>query len=92
MFYSKVLMIRSKAEVKEGPNSPNSKESYSFQGQSARYKHWLNLHLDWIEDNFITRQPELYKRLCQHNVEGQYVKTLPTFPVTIRNSNETGEM
>ena len=30
--------------------------------------------------------------MYQHNIEGQSRKTLPTFPVSIGNAKETGEM
>ena len=40
----------------------------------------------------MTREPELFNRLFQQNIEGQSGKKLPTFTVHIVNSKETGEM
>ena len=52
---------------------------YSFQRQSAQSKHWLDIDLDWIADNFMTREPEFCKRLFQGNIEGQYEKNFLHF-------------
>ena len=32
-----------------------------FQGLSARSQRWFDIYFDWIEVNFITREPDLYK-------------------------------
>ena len=51
----------------------------------------FDIDIEWVEDNLMTRDPELYNRLFQRNVEEQSGKELPTFPIPIRNSKETGE-
>ena len=38
---------------------------FKFQGQSARSQLWFDLDLDWIETNFSTRDPDLYKKQFQ---------------------------
>ena len=35
---------------------------FKFQGQSARSQRWFDLEFDWIEVNFSTREPDLYKK------------------------------
>ena len=40
----------------------------------------------------MKREPEFFKSLFQHNIEGQARKKLPTFTVLIGISKETGEM
>ena len=37
----------------------------------------------------MTREPELFKHLFQCNIEGQAVKIVPTFHVSIGNGKET---
>ena len=63
-----------------------------FQGQPSRSDNWLYLDLDWIEDNFTTREPELYKRIFKRNIEGKNGIELPKFSSVIGNTKETGEM
>ena len=42
----------------------NKNESkFKFQGQSGRSRLWFDLDLDWIDINFSTREPDLYKKL-----------------------------
>ena len=36
-----------------------------FQGQSGRSRLWFDLDLDWIDINFSTHEPYLYKKLFQ---------------------------
>ena len=64
-------------------NHEESELTYQFQGQYARSKHWLNLDPDWIKDNFITREPEHFKRLCLKNIPVQTNKYWFTFSVPI---------
>ena len=59
---------------------------YLFQVQSTGLNHWFDLDIKWVEENFITREPQYYKRLFQTNIEGQSGLTYPIFPVTIGNS------
>ena len=40
----------------------------------------------------MTREPEFFKRMFQHNIEGQAVKTHPAFIAPVRNVKETGEI
>ena len=42
-------------------NNNRNKAKFKFQGQSARSQRWFDLDFDWIELNFITREPDFYK-------------------------------
>ena len=57
-----------------------------FQEFSARLKHWFDLDIEWIGENFSTREPQFYKKLFQSNIEGKYGSKYPTLPVPIGNS------
>ena len=63
-----------------------------FQGQSARPKHWFDLDIEWIEENFSTREPQFYQRLFQSNIEGQAGSKYSTFTVTIGYAKEIGDI
>ena len=46
--------------------SENKKEidktkKYNFQGQSAGSRRQFDLDHEWLEENFMTREPDLYK-------------------------------
>ena len=73
-------------------NTEKTKRKCLFQGQSTISKHWFDIDIQWVEENFSTRESQLYKRMFQINIEGQYRLTYPTFTVTIRNSKNTGEI
>ena len=60
---------------------------FKFQGQSARSKRWFDLDLDWIEVNFSTREPDLYKKLFQGHDDTQDINTFKCFQVPIGNTN-----
>ena len=40
---------------------------FKFQGQSARSQQWFDLDFDCIEVNFITREPDFYKKILCHD-------------------------
>ena len=40
----------------------------------------------------MRREPEFFKRLSKCNIDGQSRRRIPTFPVPIGNSKETGEI
>ena len=56
-----------------------------FQGLSARSQSWLDLDFDWIEVNFITREPDLYKKLFESHDDTQDTNTFKSFQVPIGN-------
>ena len=36
-------------------------ETYLFQGQYERFKHWFDIDLEWVEEIFMTREPEFLR-------------------------------
>ena len=80
-------------EESKNKKSNGSKESeltYLIQGKSEISQHWFNLDTDWIEDNFMTRQPEFFKRLYCKNIPDQANKYWFTFSFTfgsVKNSS-----
>ena len=66
--YVQVVMLRQKDLKITEANKNKNKAKLKFQGQSARSQGWFDLDFDWIEENFSTREPELYKKIFQsHN-------------------------
>ena len=59
---------------------------FRFQGQSARSQRWFDLYLDWIEVNFITSEPDFYKKLFQIHDNTQDINTFKLFQVPIGNA------
>ena len=55
-------------------------------------KHLFDLDIEWVGENFSTREPQFYNRLFQNNIEGQSGITYPIFPVPIGNTKETGKV
>ena len=46
-------------------NNNKNEAKFKFQDQSARSQRWFDLGFNWIEVNFSTREPDLYKKICQ---------------------------
>ena len=63
--YAQVFMIHRR-------ESDNKKEiwdkKYKFQGQSARKKHWLDLDHKWLQEYFMTHEPDFYKNYIKLNL------------------------
>ena len=64
--YAQVFMIRQK-------DSDNKKEKlktkkYNFQGQSSISIHWFDINHEWLEENFMTREPYFYKNYIKQVV------------------------
>ena len=62
---------------------------FKFQGKLARSQLWFDFDLDWIEINFITREPDLYKKKFQSHDDTQDGNTFKSFQVPIRNLNDS---
>ena len=78
--------------VQKKDTGEKPKMKYLFQLQSVILKHWFDLDIELVEENFSTREPQFYKSLFQTNVEVQDGIKYPIFPVPIGNSRETGEI
>ena len=48
-----------------------TKIKYLFQGQSVISQNWLNFDTDWIEENVMTREPDLFKWIYHKHIPGQ---------------------
>ena len=35
-------------------------KTFNLQVQSARTKHWFGLDREWLKENFMTHEPDLY--------------------------------
>ena len=59
--YAQVVKI-SRNDLKFIAENRNKNEAkFKFQGQYERSHRWFDLDFDWIEVNFSTREPDLYK-------------------------------
>ena len=65
ILYAQVIMLRRKYLKFVALNKNKNEAKFKFQGQSARSQRWFDLDFDWIEVNFSTREPDLYKKLFQ---------------------------
>ena len=52
--YFHIFIIQSKTEVEQGEIFSKTKGTYHFQKQSEISKHWFDLDIECIEDNFMT--------------------------------------
>ena len=58
-----VVKLRQK-DLKFVATDRNTNEAkFKFQGLSERSQRWFDIDLDWVEVNFITREPDFYKKL-----------------------------
>ena len=62
-----------------------------FQGKYSTLKHCFVLDIEWVGEDFSTKETQFYKRLFKNNIEGQSGLTYPIFPVTIGKTKETGK-
>ena len=63
--YAQVVMIRRKESENKKEKENNKK--YNFQGKSSRSRRWFNLDHEWLEKNFMTREPDFYKNFIKQN-------------------------
>ena len=52
-------------EEKDKTRSSVTKINYLFQGQTAISQHWFKPDTDWIQGNFMTIYPDLFKSIYQ---------------------------
>ena len=67
-------------------NKNKNEAKFKFQGKSAISQRWFDLEFDWIEVNFSTHEPDLYKENFQRHDDTQDTNTLKLFPVPMGNS------
>ena len=83
--YAQVIRIRQKYLKFVATDKYQNEAKFKFRGQYARSKQWFDLDLDWIEVNFSTCEPDLYKKIFQSRDDTQDINTLKSFQVPIGN-------
>ena len=84
--YAQVIMLHRK-DLKIVAIDKNKNEAkFKFQVQSARSKCWFELDFDWIEVNFSTWEPDLYRKRFQIHDYTQDTNTFKNFQVPIGNA------
>ena len=74
---AQVVMLRQNNLKITAANKNKNDEKFKFQGQSARSQRWFDLDFGWIKVNFITHEPDLYRRIFQTPMgNSKSVKTL----------------
>ena len=82
-------MICIQTGVEKGQNILSDRKiKYYFKGRSTRSQHWFDLGPNWIEGNFLTRDPEFFTRFYQKHIPGQSNKYWPEFSVLIGNAKK----
>ena len=84
--YAQVVKLRRKDLKCIAVNNNKNEAKFKFQGVYASSPRWFDLDFDWIEVNFSTREPDLYKKLFQSCDNKQYTNTFKSFRVPIGNS------
>ena len=59
--YAQVIILCQKHLKCFAADKNKNEAKFKLQGQSARSQLWFDLDFDWIEVNFITREPDFYK-------------------------------
>ena len=84
--YSQVIRICWKDLNVFATDKNKIEAKFKFQSQSARSRRWFDIDLDWIEVNFSTREPDLYKIFFQSHDVTQDNNTFKRFQVPIGNA------
>ena len=84
--YAQFVKIRRKDLKFIAENKNKNEAKFKFQGQYSRSQSWFDLEFDWIEVNFSTSEPYLYKKLFQSHDDTQDTNTFKFFQVPIGNS------
>ena len=84
--YAQVIMFWRKDLKFDVAYKNKNKSKFKFQGQPGRSGLWFDLDLYWIDMNFSTREPDLYKKLFQCHYNKQDTDKFKTFQVPIGNA------
>ena len=90
--YAQAVMLCRKDLNTTETNKNKNEDKFKFQGQSAGPKPWFDLDFHWIEENFSTHEPDLYRKIYQRHDETQDTNTFKMFVVTIVNAKNVEEM
>ena len=58
--YAQVVKLRHTDLEFVATDKNKNEAKFKFQGQYARSRLWFDIDLDWIEINFISREPDFY--------------------------------
>ena len=86
VLYARVVKIIRKGLKFIAENKNKNEAKFKLQGQSAISQCWFDLDFDWIEVNYSTRDPDLYKKLFQTHDDAQDTNSFKFFQVPIGNS------
>ena len=84
--YAKMVKLHRKDFKFIAANNNKNEAKFKFQGQYARSQRLFDIDFDWIEVNFITREPDFHKKLLENHNDSQDTNTFKIFQVTIGNS------
>ena len=79
-------MLRRKYLKITEANKNKNEAKFKFQGQFARSQRWFDIDFDWIEEKFITHEPDLYSKIFQRHDKTQDKNIFKMFEVPIGNS------
>ena len=79
-------MIRRKDPENKKEREKNKK--YNFQGQLAESRRWFDLDHEWLEENFMSREPNFY-RIFYKKIGVDDTKTSQICVLPIGNSKTT---
>ena len=83
--YAQVIMLCQKDLKFVAIDKIKNEAKFKFQGQSAISQRWFDHAFEWIELNFITREPDLYKKVFQSHNDKQDTNTYKIFQVPLGN-------
>ena len=63
--YKQVIKLLQKYLKFIAANRNKNEAKFKFQGQSAISNCWYDLDFGWIEANFSTHEPDLYRKIFQ---------------------------
>ena len=84
--YAQMVLIRQRHPYYKEEKENTRK--YNFQGQSSRSRRWFDFDHKWSEENFMTREPDFYKKCIKLNL-GVMIKKYQIFGVQIGNAKIT---
>ena len=86
VLYTQEVKLRQKYLKFVATDRNKNEAKFKFQGQSARSQRWFDIDFDYIEVNFSTLEPDLYKKLFQRHDDTQDTNTYKSFQVPIGNA------
>ena len=86
VLYAQVIILRREDFKLVATDKIKNGAKFMFQGKSARSQLWFDLYFYWIEVNFSTCEPDIYKKPFQSHDDTQDINTSKLFQVPIGNA------